>query len=170
MPVASVLAAQAHGADTAALLMLALTVGTLVLAVLAWSLWQVRRGRWTHVDASTRSERRGLNGFLLLAFAVAALGTWLLAQPRLALAFALAAAIISIALLLARWLKLSLHVAFAAFAALVAGGFAAVIGLGAFAAAVAWSRLELGRHDRADVVAGAAVGVFAGIVFRTFQH
>lgn len=166
MPVASAHAAHAHGADAATLRVLALAVGALVLAVFAWSLWQVRCGRWSHVDASMRSERRGLNRILLAAFGVAALGTWLLAQPRLALAFALAAAIIAIAMLLARSLKLSLHVAFAAFAALVAGGPAVVTGFGLLAAAVAWSRLELGRHDRADVVAGAAVGALAGIVFR----
>src|SRR5687768_6420412 len=38
--------------------------------VMAYSGWQVRRGRWSHMDASDQSERKSLNRFLLIALLV----------------------------------------------------------------------------------------------------
>jgi len=53
---------------------------------------------------------------------------------------------------------------FAAMLLLRAGAFAAVLGL-IFAALVAWSRLQLARHARRDLVAGAIAGAGAGLAF-----
>jgi len=62
-------------------------------------------------------------------------------------------------------LKVSLHVGFAVFTAVAllpgspwVGGVAAVV-----AAAVAWSRLELGRHTLAEVVGGGLLGGAVGV-------
>lgn len=136
--------------------------------VMGWSGWQVRRGRWQHVDASRHEERRTLNRFLLIALALAAVLGWFAGQPvQLALGLILAAALIAVAMLGARWCKLSLHMAFVIYAAILLGqihpGWGAV-GL-AFAALVAWSRLKLRRHVPRDLVAGALAGAVAGGVF-----
>src|SRR3546814_12938217 len=80
---------------------------------MGYSRWQVRRQRWRHVDASGRGERRSLNRFLLLLFAVATLATWAWASREFALGLALSALLVAAAMLSARWCKLSLHVAFA---------------------------------------------------------
>ena len=70
--------------------------------------------------------------------------------------------------LTARWCKLSLHMAFVVFAAVLLlamrrGGWDCVALL--FAVAVAWSRLRLQRHVPRDLVAGALTGALAGIAF-----
>jgi membrane-associated phospholipid phosphatase len=67
--------------------------------------------------------------------------------------------------LLNRVLKVSLHAAFAVFAAALVGvSFPfpfAVFAL--IAAAVAWSRVALGRHSRLEVMAGVAMGALGGV-------
>jgi membrane-associated phospholipid phosphatase len=75
---------------------------------------------------------------------------------------------VAIAMLTARWCKLSLHMAFVVFAVFLllldAPWWAGLAGL-CFAGAVAWSRLALRRHVPRDLIAGAAVGALAGIAF-----
>lgn len=140
----------------------------LALVVMGYSAWQVRRGQWAHVDASHQGERRTLNRFLLMVLVAGALlSVWSGASRELSLALALSAAMLLLALLTQRWCKLSLHVAFALFAALLlalAGTWPLLVGL-AFALLVAWSRLHLQRHAPRDVVAGAAAGLMAGLLF-----
>jgi membrane-associated phospholipid phosphatase len=137
--------------------------------VMGYSAWQVGRGRWSHVDASDTGERRSLNRFLLLSLLASSVLAAVFSQPgELVLGLGLSAAMVLFAQLTARWWKLSLHVAFAVFAAslLLAGAawWAGLIAL-AFAALVAWSRLALQRHTPRDLVAGLAVGAAAGIAF-----
>lgn len=167
MPLATLLAAVSRGADAGTVHTLVVLVGALGAGVFGFAWWQVRRGRWLHVDASRQDERRQLNRMLLLVLGLAA--AWALqvagASP-LAIALTAAAAIVALALLLARWLKLSLHVAFAAFAAFLPAWPLAAAALAVLAAAVAWSRLALQRHSRSDVLAGALAGVVAGLVFQ----
>src|SRR3546814_3323973 len=70
-------------------------------------------------------------------------------------------------MLSARWCKLSLHVAFAMYAAVLLvqlSWLACVAGI-VFVAAVAWSRLVLDRHAPRDLVAGAIAGLLAGLAF-----
>lgn len=136
--------------------------------VMGWSGWQVRRGRWQHVDASRHEERRTLNRFLLVALALAAVLGWAAGQPvQLALGLALAAALIAVAMLVARWCKLSLHMAFVIYAAILLGQIHPAWGIAGllFAALVAWSRLKLRRHVPRDLVAGALAGASAGALF-----
>src|SRR6185295_17498355 len=79
---------------------------------------QVRRGRWSNVDASKASERPVLF-MTALAGLVAAVGWLLLNNPQsfLVQGMLVAAAFLLLAALLTRWVKLSLHVAFAALTA-----------------------------------------------------
>lgn len=147
---------------------MALGFAVFAALVVGGSWWQVRRGRWAHVDASRREERRTLNRFLLVALALAAVLSLAAGlTPRLALGLALAAALIAVALLTARLCKLSLHLAFAIYAAALLARIAPGYGLAAlaFAALVAWSRLALERHAPRDLVAGALSGAVAGTLF-----
>ena len=168
LPVAALLLAAHQGAGPARLSVLVLGLGAIALGVMGYSRWQVRRQRWRHVDASGRGERRSLNRFLLLVFAVATLATWAWAPQReFALGLALSALLIAAAMLSARWCKLSLHVAFAMYAAVLLvqlSWLACAAGI-LFVAAVAWSRLVLDRHAPRDLVAGAISGLLAGLAF-----
>lgn len=171
MPLAGLAAAQARGAPPTMLWPLAGALAVLVLGLQAWTVRQVRRGRWAHVDASGGSERRDLNRALLAVFAAGAvIGLALRAPRELLLAFVLSAAMVALALLLARRLTLSLHVAFAVFAAAVVGTWPLALGLLALAVAVAWSRLVLARHSGADVALGALAGGLAGLAFAFAQQ
>lgn len=146
--------------------------GVFAAAVMAYSWWQVRRGRWTHVDASARGERSALNRFLLVALAGAAALAWLAEMPELALGLALAAALIATAMLSSRYCKLSLHLAFAVYAAMLLSPIDWRLAVCAFlfAALLAWSRLALQRHVPRDLVAGALAGLVAGALFWQLQR
>ena len=165
MPVAALLAMRAHGADVASTRTLMIVLGSLGLALLVYSSVQVRRGHWQHIDASQPIERRRLNGVLLLVLGGATL--WAFVRQgwtSLTVASGAAAMIVVAALLLSRWLKLSLHVAFGVFAAFLPGPGWAALGLATLAAAVAWSRWVLQRHTPRDLLAGTLVGAMAGLL------
>lgn len=142
--------------------------GAFTALVMGYSWWQVRRGRWTHVDASATHERSALNRFLLIVLTAGALlVAWRGGQPLFALGLALSAAMILVAVLTSRWWKLSLHLAFVVFAACLLRelGTAWMLAALLFAVAVAWSRLALQRHTRRDLVAGVVTGAVAGLAF-----
>ena len=134
-------------------------------AVMGYSWWRVRRGDWRHVDASAGNERRQLNGVLLAVLPAAALAAGASGARPLAWQLGLAALPVALAMASARWCTLSLHVAFAIYAALllapVSPPTSAVLLL--VAAGVAWSRLRLARHAPRDIAAGAAAGTLAGV-------
>lgn len=133
----------------------------------AFSLWQVRRGRWAHVDASQPHERRQLNPLaaLVLLAAALALAVWG-GSPHGAVGAALAAGLVLTAQGLGRQLKLSLHCAFAAYAAaIVWPAAAASLVLALLAVGVGWSRVRLQRHTRREVLAGLGLGVLAGLAY-----
>jgi hypothetical protein len=168
LPAAALVVAAASGAGRRQLWLVGLALALLAVAIQGWSWWQVRSGRWQHVDASQRHERRGLNRFLLVLL-VAAAGYFALAapQPALALGLACAAAMIAAGMLMAPWMKLSLHASFAVFSAALLwslGPLPLALAL-CFAGAVAWSRRVLGRHSRRELLAGALAGAVAGLVF-----
>jgi membrane-associated phospholipid phosphatase len=156
------------GGDGRQVLRLGIGFGFFAAMVMGYSWWQVRRGRWGHVDASAKHERGSLNRFLLIALVAGTLLAIVVVQRReLALGLGLSAGLIAMALLTARWCKLSLHMAFAVFAAALLSrlgweyGVAGIV----FIAAIGWSRLALRRHTPGDLLAGTAAGASAGIVF-----
>ncbi len=168
VPLGVALAARARGVPPslqqraiAAAIVLALLVGL-------YSAWQVRRGRWVHVDASQPRERSQLHAFLLplllVAAAAAARAGW---PPAVPAGLGACAAIVAVAGLTQRRMKLSLHVAFAALVASwlwPAPGLALAAAAGV--AAIAWSRWRLARHTSREVVAGALLGAVVGVLFQ----
>ena len=143
------------------------------LLVMLFSHHQVRRGHWQHVDASGKEERSSLNRFLLAMLVAATLACLLLgASAPLTLGLGLSAAMLVVALATARWCKLSLHLAFATFAALLLANLSWWVGLAGllFAVVLAWSRLHLQRHVPRDLVVGAGTGLLAGLAFLHFAQ
>jgi len=164
MPVAALIAASTRAASLQQLRLIGGALVTLGVIVLGFSWWQVRSGRWSHVDASVRKERNSLNVFLGALCLLSAVLLWLLTRrPYMSVALALSGALVVVALTIARWVKVSLHAAFAAFATalLWPNKVAVVVGV-LVTAAVVWSRLVLGRHVAADVTAGLLLGAAAG--------
>lgn len=157
-------AAKVHGLGTAARLV-ALTAVILVvpLWLFVWRKW--RSGQWETVDASTPNNRPALYALALLLMAVltATLGLLRGWDPILRGCTAVAG-MLAAGAILNRWIKLSLHVAFVTFAAVVllrldwrfGAPCAFVVPL------LAWSRLKLARHTWPEVLGGACLGLAAG--------
>ena len=164
LPVAVTAAASAAGTPAPLLRVVVGTILAVALIVGLYSVWQVRAGRWAHVDASHPRERSQLNLFLALLLCAAAALLFTLGQPpAVAAGPLLAALLVLLTHGLRRWLKVSLHAAFAAFAAaLLWPDLPAALAVGALAAAVGWSRLVLRRHTRAEVLLGLLLGAAFG--------
>ena len=128
---------------------------------------QVRRGRWSNIDASNPSERPVLF-MVALAGLGAALGWLLLNDPQsfLVRGMLVTAVFLLLAALLTRWVKLSLHIAFAALTATTLSLIGSAVGyaLVAVVPLVFWSRIVLARHRIHELLVGLVFGVLTGIV------
>ncbi|MEO8064425.1 MAG: hypothetical protein ABI821_16940 [Pseudomonadota bacterium] len=164
---AGLIVAQAHGASQMQLRTIGVTLLLLASVVIGFTWFQVKAGRWAHVDASHRRERTALNGFLIILLLVsAALVGFVLRNLPMSVALVVASMLIAAAMSLARWVKMSLHVAFAAFATALLWPVLWAVAAGLLiTTAVAWSRLTLGRHDPADVIVGLLLGTLAGSAY-----
>jgi len=149
-------------------LLIVLALSLIAGAVIIFSVWQVHRGRWQHVDASLVYERRSLNLFLaIVLFLAAAIAFVASAEPGLTLGLALSGLLIVLVILASRWVKLSLHASFAAFGVVLLWPlplwFVAIAVLAA--ASICWSRVLLDRHTVIEVVAGSLLGAIIGACF-----
>jgi membrane-associated phospholipid phosphatase len=124
-------------------------------------------GRWQTVDASARADRpvAYLAGFAVLL----PMSLYFLLHEKSASLFrgcVAIAAMFGVAFLLNRWIKLSGHLAFAAFAAIILANirlaYAAPIAL--FIPLLAWSRLALQRHTFGEVIGGLVLGCISGAI------
>lgn len=174
-PLARALSILGHPFVTITVLVLAgsgLSAGLafLVIAVVPMTILmflQVRRGRWEHVDASNKPERRSLYLFGLAA-ALAWVGYLVMfrgatGMPRHAL---VVIGMLLVCAAVTRWLKVSLHLFFAALTAtaLAMAGMAIGWVVAALVPLLAWSRLHLRRHTGAEVIAGGVLGAATGLL------
>jgi len=149
------------------------TLSTLVICgiagiVLVFSFWQVRRGRWQHVDASAPAERKSLNLFLAaVLFLSAAMAFYQLPASGLPLGLALSGFLIVAVMLVSPWIKLSLHASFAAFAVVLLWPLKLwyVAPASVAAAGICWSRVLLARHTVVEVLGGSILGALLGACF-----
>ena len=143
-----------------------LLVGLIALLPLAILMRrQVRKGAWTHIDASHRAERPILFAVGLISLA-ALLVVALVVRPGSFLIRGSLGVLIMLALcaVATRWVKLSLHMAFGALATTILlllrspAGWVLLVAL----PVLAWSRLALKRHTVSEVVAGLVLGATFG--------
>lgn len=145
-------------------------VAAAIAAVMLYSLIKTKSGAWSHIDASQEHERSQLNVFGSLSL-LGLSGTLALTgiHPAAVAAIGLSGVLLLVGHLLKSQLKLSLHVAFAAFATCIvwpdAGAFVALL---AATFIVAWSRSVLGRHSKPEIMAGGALGFLCGVAFQAF--
>jgi hypothetical protein len=168
MPLAAGFAAVRGGASPELTRTILMVAGGLVIAVLLYSAVQVRRGKWADSDASAPEERSQLNLFLAPLLAGAAVWAgWSGKAAGLVAGLALAAALVALALVTSRWLKLSLHTAFAVFASSLFWPDLSVVAAGlGLAGLIGWSRWHLSRHTPWDVAAGGLAGAAAGMALQ----
>ena len=149
--------------DPASLGRTAAGIGVAVAIVWVFVLQRRRAGLWQTVDASRRQERAML--YLLVLLVAGGYWWWMgggaSASSRGVLA---AVAMLCVAAIANRWIKLSLHMASLAFAAVA---LSALLGPRALVVLLllpllGWSRLRMGRHTPAEVLAGTALGLACG--------
>lgn len=123
---------------------------------------KVRIGQWSDLDVSARKDRPQL---FLIGFAFLLLTVLVLTvtgQPIIYARGCLAAMILIVGgWFLNRWLKPSMHAAFAMLTACSLWPLSAPLALVAmlFAVAVGWSRVELRRHTWLEVGVGLVLGI-----------
>ena len=163
------LALQARHAASSRLVAYPAFVIAVAAGLMMWALWQVKRQRWRHIDASAPSERRDLNRATFWVLVASAIGAAIGHIAILSLGFACASLILAIAIILAGTLKLSQHVAFAMLSSFITGsaGAGAAAAMLVLTLAIAWSRVELGRHTRLETLSGAGAGLLAGLALVT---
>ncbi|MGO0999724.1 hypothetical protein [Lysobacter sp. CA196] len=135
--------------------------GVAVAVLVSWAFVAQRRrgGHWSTVDASHPSERPLLYAVLLVVLAVC----WWWMRERAApmgQGILAVAAMLVAAALLNRWIKLSLHMASLAFAGVSLFSLQPALAIVALLLLplLAWSRLKLARHTRAETIGGALLG------------
>lgn len=147
-------------------------IGVGILPVAALMVYEVRKGHWQNLDASNPKERRTVYALaiLLLIF----LFFWLLqrkAESYLLRGVPWGLALVTSLALVNRWIKASVHMAFASMAATIAlflGSLTALF-LVPGLPLLAWSRLYLSRHKPGELVVGAMLGTLAGLGVRIFS-
>jgi hypothetical protein len=132
------------------------------LAILMWR--QVRRGKWENADASNRTDRPVLYAVGAIAL-VALLAYLFLIRPESFMVRGVVAILGMMAVCAAatKWIKVSLHMAFATLAATALALSRSPIGYGLLLAlpALVWSRLTLQRHTVPEVALGTCIGAVA---------
>lgn len=126
---------------------------------------QVKRGTWENADASNRADRPILYG--VAGMGLAALTFYLLAlgsQSFLVRGTLVVFGMLAACAVATRWIKVSLHMAFAALTASVLTLMRSPIGflIAGLLPALIWSRLTLKRHSAAEIALGTVVGGAAG--------
>jgi len=150
-------------------LLLALAVAILPVGILM--IRQVRSGSWENIDASNRSERPVL--FLVGTVGLIALLACAFFFRPVSFLFRGSIGVVSMLSACAianRWLKVSLHMAFATLVAttLVLLGSPTGWVLVPVLPALGWSRIALGRHELAEIVLGVVFGLLAGYAVYRF--
>jgi hypothetical protein len=137
---------------------------TVPLAGLMWR--QVRRGKWENADASNRAERPILyvvGGITLVAL----LAYLLLLRPQAFMVRGVVATFGMMAVCAAatRWIKVSLHMAFATLAATALALMRSPVGYVLLLAlpAILWSRFTLQRHTARELILGTMIGAGAAL-------
>ena len=144
----------------------ALVLALTMLLVASVIFLQVRRGKWSDADVSTRQQRPLFYAVILAATAAAALLLWRMgASSSFVRGTLIAIAMITIQMIANRWLKISLHSSFAAFVTGVVATRSTVIAVATacLALGIAWSRVTLKRHSPSEVLIGLGLGAGAAI-------
>lgn len=153
-------------AETSRWVLLAVALTSLPVAVLVGL--QVLRGRWTDLDVSVRRQRYALYPFGIACMLALFLAYEHFDAPRIVIRAASAFAIANIVDALVNFFyKVSAHATgAAACATLLWLGATPPWGIVASVAAllVGWSRVELGRHTRGQVLLGWGVGIASSLI------
>ncbi|MFO0728710.1 MAG: hypothetical protein U1E65_33340 [Myxococcota bacterium] len=137
-------------------------VGSL-LAVAIYVVRALKKQEVSDIDVSRREQRPKMFALAISCTALTVLGLWWLGQPAPVLVGSgVALLLLSVGAVVNHLgLKVSLHTAFAVYAAAIFLSASVLLGVvgGLIALAVGWSRVVLKRHTPREVAAGLLLGV-----------
>jgi hypothetical protein len=149
--------------DRASVSQTAIGIAVAIGIVWAFVLQRRRAGHWQTVDASRRHERPLL--YVLALLVTGAYWWWMGGRASATSTGILAAvAMLCIAGIANRWIKLSLHMASLAFAGCVLLRLMPIAGITLLALLplLGWSRLRMARHTLPEIIAGSLLGLASG--------
>lgn len=127
---------------------------------------QVRRGVWTDVDVSKQEQRPHMYLLAVPLGVATVLVLWWGGYPMpVVIGVGSAVGMLGVASIINRWIKVSLHSAFAVFAVMIP---VSVLGPPALAflaipILVGWARVGMQRHSTAEVLLGLLLGAIASV-------
>jgi len=138
-----------------------------LIAIGAYMLYEVKRGRFTDLDVSKREQRPVLFIMCIIFTVLYMLGLWLLKGPFPLFIVAVGIVVgIILASIINMWIKASLHMATLAALifsiSVVYGGWYSLLLL--LFPLVAWARLRLKRHTMQEVIVGGIFGSLLSLV------
>jgi hypothetical protein len=141
----------------------------IVLVPLALLIWRcVSSGEWRTVDASDREDRPLLYRTILAVLCVATVYfVFVERTPAIGRGCGVSAGMVAIAAAGNRWIKVSLHVAFACFCGILLGRVRLAFGLPILllVPALIWSRVVLSRHVFSKTIGGVILGGLGAACF-----
>lgn len=149
-------------------------VAVMGLIPTGWLIWR----RWSRhpdavQDASLPSTRPILFLTLLAVLLLSGCYFFLVEHSMfLVRGSAVTALMVAVAAVLNRWIKLSLHLAFAVYAGVILARVQVAYGLPVLLMVpfLAWARLVLGRHTLVEVIGGSALGFGAAVILTVFWY
>jgi membrane-associated phospholipid phosphatase len=155
--------------DVAGAIRTSISVVAIVIFPLALLIWRsYSSGQWKTVDASSKTDRPLLYVTVLIALVVLAFYFYHVEHSQVLVRGVLITfCMIAVALVLNRWIKVSLHLAFASYCAVLLATVDLRYGLPILLLLplLAWSRLVLSRHSMSEVLGGSALGLLAAGCF-----
>jgi hypothetical protein len=164
-------AAAGRQAPAEALRSVAIVVFVTIVPLLILMTRKVRSGAWENADASNKKERPIL--YLVGALVLMGLLAYLTAfRPHDFMLRGVVATLgmFAVCAVATRWIKVSLHMAFAALAATALSLTGSIVGylLVLMLPALAWARLALSRHTPLELALGTIAGTAAGVAIHYF--
>jgi hypothetical protein len=146
-----------------------LTFAIIVFVPLTILIWRsYASGEWRTVDASDKADRPLFYRVSIALVLGATAWFWLVERsPALARGSLAAAAMLLLAATLNRWIKISLHLAFACFSGILLARVRLSYGLPVLLLVppLIWSRIVLSRHVFSETVGGVVLGVLGALGF-----
>jgi len=138
-----------------------------LIAIGAYMLYEVKKGRFTDLDVYKREQRPVLFVMCIIFTVLYMLGLWLLKGPFPLFVVAVGVVVgIILASIINMWIKASLHMATLAALifsiSVVYGGWYSLLLL--LFPLVAWARLRLKRHTMQEVIVGGIFGSLLSLI------
>ncbi|PSL07215.1 hypothetical protein [Cecembia rubra] len=158
--------------DKACLLSI-LVLGLITFPIIIHNLRKIKKGSYTNFDVSDQNQRKGFYPFAVLLFLILLFACYFLNFPKTVVVNTLIFFMMLLLLALVNLkIKASLHAAISFFAGMGFLSISCSIGILVLILAMGttWSRLELKKHSRIEVLTGMMAGLLFGIIsFKLLQ-